>query len=671
MSAPFAKKPERPFTGASVRNRRLIYSSVSQVALFDPETEGCNRKWAFQYVFGKKLAKTDAQGEGTDHGAALEHYFKTGEDVLTPVLQHARKFFPIPGPDLEVEQPLCVDTVDSAGKPVYMGGLLRAIELRERLLRTSDAGERARILAEMRDYAGLLAADIPIDGAADFRHFRGEYLDEEGVLRREHPSAIVVETNDLKTTSRIDSHKIKKGQNAGMILPGRAKTAAQICDHVQMLGYSVSTAHRRPDVTHFRMSHVYAQTEGKKAVKRTGIISRDELLLRWAQKEAVVLQMDQAAGAQKIEDVAPNVNACGAYTHVSPTDGKTTLPGCGHRYYCPLSSAQVSVNLLGYHPQEFEAMSLFDQLSIPGTNGVPAPAPPPSPAAPPPTDAEHAAAVAAEKAKLLASLAPAPPTQAAPSASLGFCPACGVQLTVDNTSRLRDSTVKHIGCVGASAPPPPPGYGPVTPPDAPALDPIASADPVPQAEIDKISNPALKERVEEHARLHAERAKQEEEQKQRENGTLVVWCAGGLQRIKVDIETVLVRKCKYICKQCGKEVKLRPAKEGEDYYATVPKHKPVEQAAPASTPAAPLVSGESLSPPPPPAPPAPPAPPPPPAPPQIAVSLAPEPAPVLGGIALTAPEIDVLAMLFRDRASAMAPHLGDGARALLSKLRIL
>jgi hypothetical protein len=586
------------FAGRAVRNGQLIYSSVSQVVLFDAAQEGCPRKWAYPYVFQIKLKKTDAQVAGSDEYAQkLEHYLKTNEDVLPPVLQEAKKFFPAWGPDLEVEKPLAVTGPNEKGVVVPGGGLIQAIAAREAYLKTGDPAQ----LVAIKAWAGLTAAGVPLEGAADYRHMRGEYIDENGELQKELPGITVCETVDLKTTSRIDPHRILRGVNAGVILPGRAKTAAQICAHPQMLGYGVYIADREPSLSHVRLSHVYAQTSSKKAVKRMGLLSVEEVRRRWRETvEPTVEKMIQVAGAAKIEDVPPNTYACDAYTHVAP-DG-SMQPGCGHKYYCPLSTTQVHFNLVSNASvkESMMSLSLFDQMSDPDLAAAPA-----APAPPPLEGAAYDAAVAAERSRLegVEGYTPGQGCQGngyyANTNGQGFIPVEPGHICRPGICKLLLNPVA------------------IVPPDAPTPDAIDIADPPPAAEIAQIEDPVLRAKVEEHARLYAERHAADTAESS-------VWCAGGNQRIELTVDVALARKM--ACAVCGKLNGIKPAKEGDKFFATFPRHKPVKVAtvggvqAPVET----ITQVPALppAPPPPPVPPAPPAPPvlasPPPPPPPLA-----------------------------------------------------
>lgn len=565
---------DRPNLGYAInRERQIRFTSAKQIKLFDKDSDGCPRKWAFQYRFGKKPPKTTALDTGIEGAEKLEHYLKTNELVLPPVLHPALKYFPEPqNPvtgefDLEVEQPL--------------GDIEKAVYCRDTLLKQQNnvaAVFHNELSTRINRFAGVSAHDIPIDGAADYRHQRGFYKNEEGVNTREHPSTRVVEIGDLKMIARIHAQRILNGPNAGNLLPGWAKTSAEVCSDVQMVIYGRHAVDRYPDLTHVRLSHIYGQKSKKGAAKRTGLISVDEVVRRFHHVEDLVGQMVQVATADRIEDVEYNTAACDSFMHVVVgPDGKPVLDakgkpvqqkGCPHRYYCPLS-AQVTVqNLLGVYKES--VMSLFDTL--------PKDVLPAAPTEPQPV-VDETAAVEAYKAQLRAQdEAREQLPKDVVMKFYGNCPACGEAVSSDNGSKLPTGVLKHIGCPMA-----------VTPPDAPPPAPlIAAADPLPAAVIAEITDPALKATVEahakEHARLQAEKEAAEEALK-RAAGTSV-WCKDSGQPLTPTMDMALAGK--FLC-SCTKEFTLKSLKQ-EDGSFVVKRHKPVNKIEVVEAPPAPTIA---------------------------------------------------------------------------------
>jgi hypothetical protein len=268
-----------------------------------------------------------------------------------------------------------------------------------------------------------------------------------------------------------------------------------------------------------------------------------------------------AASAQKIEDVPSNINACDSFTHVDPNDptGKTQLKGCAHRYYCPKSDLQVSqlvssalLNVKSTYPEE-KAMSLFDTVSEAFSI---APSPPVPAPVQPMTDAAYAAAVEEEKRRLLG------------GPQLGTCSLCGHALSPMNTSRLQSGVIVHIGCTMGN----PASVRPVDQPPAPSI--VKSAAPVPPQAVAEIASPELRARVEEHTKQVAAAVAVQESTAS--GGDASPWCANGRNGEKLTVSPDIAVNG-YTC-SCGKHwsIKaLKPVKEGNDFWAVIPKHKPV------------------------------------------------------------------------------------------------
>lgn len=575
-------KRERPYLGHAVTNKGIRFLSVSQIKQFDTTVDGgCKRKWAYAYRFGIKLARTDALKKGSKEAEILEHYLRTGEDVLSPTLSPTKKFWPTPGADLDLEEPL--------------GNIASAVELRDMLLKGKHPENIVRSLQHDIDkHAGLSFAGIPVDGAADCRHVRGEYVDSDGILKKDPVGAFVVHVDDLKTTSRIYPHKVQSGPHAGQILPTYCKTDAEVCEDVQMIGYLRHAINKYPGMTHGRAGLIYANKTKHEAVKRTGIISVAQILERAHRIDNVVNEMIQIAPVQRIEDVEPNIHACDSYTHVDPQDPTKTLKGCGYRYQCPLSNIQIAATMLGNIKES--SMSLCDPVS--SVPAVPAPAAQAAP--PPPLDsAAHDAAVEEQKKRLLASMGALQVPTAAAQMAYGFCTNCGTALNSANASQLPAGSTLHIGCpkvavaaavpttlVQQAAPPPPPiAVNPLDQPRGAIL--LDAADPPPVEEIAQITDPTLRAQVEQHAAEHAARAAAQAAQQEAEKvaaGTSS-WCPGGSIKMAVT-STMSVEG--YTC-QCSKHwtiKKLAPEKEGDSYFATIPRHRPKKDEAPIAAPVA-------------------------------------------------------------------------------------
>lgn len=507
-----SREDDDDYAGHSVLNGLVRHTSVSQIKLFDPYSEGCPRKWAFQYIFGfKPKKKTEALEKGTDFAKALESYLKTGKDMLPPVLQPGKRFFPHPGPDLDVEAPLCADKKRAAGLRDKYLAILKL-----------DAKMAERVIEELRSFVLLDAGGVPVFGAPDVRHRRGWYVDADGEQRQDPPGARVAHIDDLKTVGRIEPHVIRKGPKAGTVLESYAKTGAEVCEDTQMLGYAMHAVNYYGDLTHVRLSHIYCNKNKREAQKRTGIISVDTVRERWNKRVVkVVAEMEAtAAGAVRPQDVRPNTHACDSFTYVD-AEGNTQK-GCMHRVYCPLDAAVAVSNLLGKE-SGMSLLSSFENNAAPTPPSPPAPPPPPpvpgaqvapmppTPTPPVPPSAEplddaaaHAAAVARQKEELLRQMKA---TTRHPLEGLeGYkpgqpCNGRGYYVSSDKHGFLpvepnHSCSVCTRAAAGDEAPQ-------VNPPDAPKPGLMQAADPLPAEEIAKMENPDMKNLATAHADAHA------------------------------------------------------------------------------------------------------------------------------------------------------------------------
>lgn len=479
------------FIGSAVVDGRVRFLSVSSLQKYDrTEPGGCPRSWWFRYPGKKKEPETESMRRGTELARELEHYLKTGEDVLSPVVREGKRFLPAPGPDLEVEQPL--------------GDIAEAVRL-------ADAGDYEAACRA----AGLSAGGVPLMGAADLRHFRREYVDENGVLR---PDEAEVEVVDHKTTSRIDHHTSASGR----VYQGYAKTAEQVAKATQMVGYGIH-AIRKHGVEKIRLSHVYYQTKnGLAASKRTGLISADELLRRWDRIDGIAREIQDVARETDPTKVETNLDACNAFGRA-----------CPHSDYCPRSPEQMLTSMFssekpklprkheGKPPQEKENImsSILNALrsKAPYTPAAATTAPVVPPPAPQ-SSAARDAQIAAEKARLLAEDGipnlPSVPEGHIPvtacepggkyldgnGAAIDFVGASGGQyfFVYKNGSRLSmpaSGSVKpatHMLVIDSTV-------GSVNPPDGLRPGLAKAADPLPPETIATISDPELKARAEAHA----------------------------------------------------------------------------------------------------------------------------------------------------------------------------
>lgn len=279
--------------GPSLFEGKLIYTSVSQLESFDDQVYGgCNRKWFIDKVLKIKTPAKPSQKLGTQCHSQIEHYEKTGEDVLGDIVRAGRRFLPIPGPDLMLEHPM------ASGEPPT---------------------------------SFLTAAGVPFVGYIDLLHRRGEWVNDDGET---NPDPLAAEAVDWKTSSKIDN---EIDPDTGIVTArGYAKTADELAATWQMKGYAEYTRRLWSDLKFVRVSHGIFQTKGKKAAsKRSKLLAIETVANNWIPAEALVERMKGIAATPRIEDVPANYEACGAYG------------GCPHKSICPRDPKKVLAELLG------------------------------------------------------------------------------------------------------------------------------------------------------------------------------------------------------------------------------------------------------------------------------------------------------------------------------------
>lgn len=229
--------------------------SVSQIASFDPtQPAGCPRRWWFRYVAGKPEPETASKSKGKDFHASIEHYLKTGEDVLSPEVR--------------------------AGKHLIRRGDQQHIEVQ-----VPDEVFHLKL-----DFAGVY-----LSGRIDLLDCGTVHLDGEGA----EVSEDVIEVLDWKTTSSIAAY---------------GKAGAALLTDPQMVGYGLAVLNADRHADRVRLSHVYFQTRGQKlASKRTIVATRDHLEGEHKRLTAVVNDMRHVAEISDASEVPKNLLACSAY----------------------------------------------------------------------------------------------------------------------------------------------------------------------------------------------------------------------------------------------------------------------------------------------------------------------------------------------------------------------
>jgi hypothetical protein len=99
--------------------KKIERLSASQVSSFDPETTwGCNRRWWFRNIQGKKEPQNKSMMEGEATHAEIEHFLKTGVNGMGPVALSAFEYMPKPGtPGMLVEHTIADGELFGCGVP--------------------------------------------------------------------------------------------------------------------------------------------------------------------------------------------------------------------------------------------------------------------------------------------------------------------------------------------------------------------------------------------------------------------------------------------------------------------------------------------------------------------------------------------------------------------------
>lgn len=367
-----ASKSEK--LGPAVRDGAVRYVSPSQIDKFDASVGGCARRWWFRYVERRPEPERAAALQGTQIHAQIEHYLKTGEDVLGEIARSGRAWIPKPGSDLLVEH--------------EFGG--------------ARDGEI---------FSAISAAGVPVIGKVDVMHRRPWMISSEGTDLVYEP--VTCEVIDWKSTSNI----------------GYAKSPAAIASAWPMLAYGAVARELWPDVERVRLSHVYFATKGPRAAeKRTVSLPVVRVAEGWLRAGDIVERMKSAAGETGAASLAPNLNACGSYggcphREYCPRDPGQVLAAIFRKG----SAMPNDTHTTPASPDKFTARpSLLQRISAQaaanaGTAGVSAPlAPSPDRTA---IDAEKARLLAEESARRGTAGAVAPPDAPRPSRTYEPIPA--------------------------------------------------------------------------------------------------------------------------------------------------------------------------------------------------------------------------------------------------------
>nr|WP_253906039.1 PD-(D/E)XK nuclease family protein [Corallococcus exiguus] len=222
--------------------------SVSQLRKFAL----CERAWFFTKVLRLPERPLKARDLGTAVHAQLEHYLRTGQDVLGPFAASGKHLLPTPGPDLLVEEHF--------GEP-----------------------------------SPLFADGIPLTGYIDLVNPRRL---AEGVLR----------VTDHKTTKSIASYAATPEQ--------LASAAHDAGIQMVGYGYwAVLAAERFPGLKRLELEHLYFQTHGAKLARSVvATVSVEHVRDEWhTHVEPLARRMRDVARATSPSQVKPTWSACQKY----------------------------------------------------------------------------------------------------------------------------------------------------------------------------------------------------------------------------------------------------------------------------------------------------------------------------------------------------------------------
>lgn len=335
--------------GSAVVNQQLRYVSASAITAFDPsQFGGCNRKWWWEKIAGKKPLETKSQTLGKKVHKEIEHYLKTGEKTIGEIVLPGFRFLPKPGKDLCIEEEFC--------------DFEKALVFRDKVLNGLNNNVNLYALAPL---------NIPVMGQMDVRHRRGEWVDNNGVIRKEALFYETAEIGDWKTTTDILQW---------------AKDEEGLINTIQMPLYAKATTWCWPDIQFVRISHGYFGTKKREAKKVSVLLDREIIEKRWIHVQKTVGEMVEVAKEVDFLKVLPNLESCSAYQ------------GCPHASYCTRPNRGI-VDLLG---GQGEMSTLFDLVKSESNGETKIPSLPLS-------DLERRTTIDFEKAKLLAEDAGPPP----------------------------------------------------------------------------------------------------------------------------------------------------------------------------------------------------------------------------------------------------------------------
>ncbi len=241
--------------------KTIRYFSPSALMVADPGTsEGCLRKYWFEYRAGKKPEQTSWQAAGIELHAQNEHYLLTGEKNMGSLALAGLHMLP---------KPFTID-------PRIM-------------IEHEIAGDLAT--------APLRAAGIPVAGYIDCIHWQETNPGSMDITDTIDPPG-TISVLDWKTSSSTKW----------------LKTPQEVSRTLQMTIYGKWALVTRPDKKHVRLGHGYYITKGKETPRMVSLrVHRDQIDERWEYVEGLASSLKEVVKEDNPDNVPANTRACGAF----------------------------------------------------------------------------------------------------------------------------------------------------------------------------------------------------------------------------------------------------------------------------------------------------------------------------------------------------------------------
>lgn len=385
--------------------------SVSRVTTADhTQTGGCERRFYFESVEGRRQRQTGSQADGDAGHALLAHFLEHGKlpdgrRRMKTAVEHAvaKGALPKPGPDMLVERRF-------SGQPKVDPKTCRCGHSPD----DHDKGGCRAALAPCT-CAEFDARWVPLDVSKTL-HVGGVPFDGfiDLAFRRDDVPVVL----DHKFSSDIDQAAVPNDK---------------LIQTVQLPLYvAVHMDSTWSDAREFKIVHHYvSRVAPHRSFFRKAVVTRDQVLEQMSRITGVVERIKVIARSPSVEELPFNRKACEAYG------------GCPHQSICSAYKQEENpkVNL---SPEE---LALFAELDAPAPAPVPTPAPAPT--------VDPLEAVVPSVTPTADPTLPPPPATKQTGAIMPDCRDCGTSLNPDNASRLRSGEWMHIGCAATTATPAP------------------------------------------------------------------------------------------------------------------------------------------------------------------------------------------------------------------------